>query len=79
MKKQNEITGLEWILKDVRRAIGVANSEEDPHYKIGYMLSALKTAEEYLKQLDTWNQGEEFIDPDPFGVIAALDEALKIR
>ena len=79
MKNKNELNGIDWILREVRRAIGVAGSDQDPHYKIGYMLSALRTAEEYLKQLDEWNQGSEYIDPDPFGVMAALEEATKIR
>ena len=38
------------ILKDIRRSIGVAESDRDPQYKIGYMLSCLRFLEEYIKQ-----------------------------
>lgn len=38
------------ILKDIRRSIGVADSDRDPQHKIGYMLSCLRFLEEYIKQ-----------------------------
>lgn len=82
------------ILKDVRRSIGVAESDRDPQHKIGYMLSCLRFLEEYIKQfiengtpadiceiqnaLDE-KQKQQQKAADPWGVLAALDEATKIR
>lgn len=72
------MNGMEWIMNSIERAIEVGNSSEDPNYKVGYMLSALNATKEYLKQLQEDN--EDYIsDPDPFGVISALNEATRIR
>lgn len=80
------------ILKDVRRSIGVAESDRDPQYKIGYMLSCLRFLEEYIKQFiengtpadiceiqNALDEKQKQAAADPWGVLAALDEATKIR
>lgn len=72
------MNGMEWIINSIERAIEVGNSSEDPNYKVGYMLSVLNAAQEYLNQLQKENAGY-ISDPDPFGVISALNEATKIR
>ena len=80
------------ILKDIRRSIGVAESDRDPQHKIGYMLSCLRFLEEYLQQFQDQGTPPDICEVqqslyekekqhvmDLFGVKAALDEATKIR
>ena len=69
-------------MKDLSFIIGSLETAmkvyEDPNesntFKVGYLGSCLRSVLVQLVQIQ-----EEEADPDPFGVLALLDEATKIR
>lgn len=74
-------------MKDLSFIIGSLETAmkvyEDPNesnsFKVGYLGSCLRSVLVQLVQIQEEAEPEHEADPDPFGVLDLLDEALKIK
>ena len=71
---------LSFIIGSLETAMKVYDDPNESNtFKVGYLGSCLRSVLVQLVQIQEEAEPEHEADPDPFGVLALLDEATKIR